>query len=128
VNMDLARIRREIEDAQRTFSFVESHQAADGKPIILCALQTSQSRIYTLSVSFPEAYPYTMPAITVRKPGMGSSVPHRYTNGNICYMHPKMWNPGSHSLTFAIGRMAKWLSKYEVWLATGKWPGAELLH
>jgi hypothetical protein len=39
-----------------------------------------------------------------------------------------MWNPGRHTLTFTIARAAKWLNKYEVWLATGQWPGAEMAH
>jgi hypothetical protein len=43
-------------------------------------------------------------------------------------MHPTMWNPGIHTLTFVIGRAAKWLAKYEVWRVNGEWPGAEIRH
>ena len=36
--------------------------------------------------------------------------PHRYQGGHICYLHPSMWNPGAHHLTFVIaprGEMAE---------------------
>jgi hypothetical protein len=43
-------------------------------------------------------------------------------------MHPTMWNPGIHHLTFVIGRAAKWLNKYDIWRVRGAWPGAEIKH
>lgn len=125
--MDLARVLREIEEAKRAFSMVESHPTADGSLSVLCALQTL-NRIYTLAITFPDSYPNSAPQVHVRKPALNGSAPHRYTNGHICYIHPTMWNPGRHHLTFAIARTAKWLNKYEVWLQTGLWPGAEIQH
>lgn len=92
----------------------------------LIALETSRS-VYTMTVSFPEYYPNTMPDVQVRRPALRPS-PHRYTDNRICFLHPSMWNPGRHDLTFVIQRAAKWLAKYEVYQQTGAWPGAGLRH
>lgn len=124
--MSLARVRQDIASAQQHFDYVESHATGDGKLMALVALQTSR-QLYTLSFRFPENYPSGMPAVHVRQPALASS-PHRYTDDTICYLHPSMWNPGRHDLTFAIARVAKWLSKYEVYRAKGHWPGAEIKH
>lgn len=124
--MDVNRIQREFAEAQRTFAVVELHPTTDGKVYVRTALQTAAG-VYVLSVRFPELYPYEMPRVYVDTPTIASS-PHRYQTGNICYMHPSMWNPGTHDLKFVIGRAAKWLNKYEVWRARGEWPGAEIKH
>ncbi len=124
--MDLARVRRDIAAARQYFDYVEGSATAVGGLMALVALQTSR-RIYTLGVSFPESYPNAMPEVQVRMPALSWS-PHTYTNGRICYLHPHMWNPGRHDLTFVIQRAAKWLAKYEVYRQTGTWRGAELEH
>ena len=124
--MNLARVRGDIAAAQQYFEYVEGRATAAGGLMVLVALQSSR-RFYTLGVSFPESYPNAMPEVHVRKPSLLSS-PHRYPNDRICYLHPHMWNPGRHNLTFVIQRAAKWLGKYEVYRQTGEWPGAELGH
>ena len=124
--MNLHRIRLEIAQAQKYFDYVESHPTVEGGIMSLIALQTSR-QIYTLAVSFPSSYPNRMPEVHVRKPALQWS-PHRYPNNQICYLHPHMWNPGRHDLTFVIARAAKWLAKYEVFQKTGKWPGAWIGH
>lgn len=126
--MDLARVRREIAEAQGQFSYVESHPTANGSLYVLAAMQTSQGRIYTLSITFPDTYPYAQPNVVVRQPAIRSDSPHRFVDGKICYIHHSMWNPGRHTLTTVLMRAAKWLSKYEVWLTTGRWPGAQIKH
>ena len=124
--MNLARIRQEIAAAQRYFDYVEGHATTTGGVMALIALQTSK-RVYTLGVSFPEVYPNGMPEVHVRRPTLQPS-PHRYSDDRICFLHPTMWNPGRHDLTFVITRTAKWLAKYEVYQQTGKWPGAGINH
>lgn len=126
--MDLERLRREIVQAQQYFPYLECHPATNGSLYVLGALQTSVNRLYTFAIFFPDVYPNAMPSVYVRKPDLKSSAPHRYKDGNICYLHPKMWNPGLHTLSFVVQRAAKWLNKYEVWQATGNWPGAQLDH
>jgi ubiquitin-protein ligase len=127
--MDLARVRKEIALAQQYFSYLDAHATPDGKLFALCAMQSSIGQgLYTLAVSFPDSYPSTMPTVTVRKPALHDSAPHRYKAGNICYLHQSMWNPGQHTLLTVLQRAAKWISKYEVWMKTGNWPGAEIKH
>jgi ubiquitin-protein ligase len=124
--MDVDRIRREFAEALRSFAYVELHPTYDGKVYAKAALQTP-SQMYILSIRFPENYPNEMPRVSVDAPTINSA-PHRYSNGILCYLHPTMWNPGVHNLSFVIARAAKWLSKYEVWTRTGKWPGAQISH
>ncbi len=124
--MDVSRIQREFSDAQKTFAYLELHPTTDGKVYAKTALQTVAG-MYVLSIKFPESYPNEMPRVFVDAPAI-TNAPHRYNAGNICYLHPSMWNPGTHHLTFVIARAAKWLSKYEVWRSRGKWPGAEIKH
>jgi len=125
--MDIARIQREFVEAQRNFALVELRPTPDGKLFVKAAIQTSIGRQYVLSVQFPETYPYEMPRVFVDAPPLTDS-PHRYKAGNICYLHPSMWNPGAHNLTFVIWRAAKWLNKYEVWRVKAYWPGAQIRH
>ena len=124
--MNVARVRREIVAASQYFDYVEGHPTADGGVTALIALETSR-HVYTMAVSFPETYPNRMPEVRVRRPALRAS-PHRYLNKGICFLHPHMWNPGRHDLTFVIQRAAKWLAKYEVYQQTGKWPGAGIAH
>lgn len=122
--MNLARVHREIAHAKQYFDYVEGHPTAGGGVTALIALQTSKC-IYTLNVDFPEHYPSSMPEVHVRRPVLEMS-PHKFSSNRICYLHPHMWNPGRHNLTFVIQRAAKWLAKYEVYLQTREWPGAEI--
>jgi len=124
--MDVNRINREFAEAQKTFAYLELHPTTDGKVYARTALQTV-SAMYVLSIKFPETYPNEMPRVFVDTPVI-TNAPHRYNGGNICYLHPPMWNPGTHNLTFVIARAAKWLSKYEVWRTRGSWPGAQITH
>jgi hypothetical protein len=124
--MDINRIRREFAEAERTFSMVELRPTTEGTVYARAGLQTGAGT-YVVSIRFPDTYPNEMPRVFVDAPAIGNT-PHRYNAGNICYLHPSMWNPGVHTLTFVIGRAAKWLSKYEVWRTRGAWPGAEIKH
>ena len=124
--MDVKRIQREFSDAQNYFAYLELHPTTAGKVYARTALQTSEG-LYVLSIRFPDSYPNEMPRIFIDAPAITTS-PHRYEAGNICYLHPSMWNPGLHDLTFVIKRAAKWLSKYEVWRQRGRWPGASIKH
>jgi ubiquitin-protein ligase len=124
--MDVNRINREFAEAQKTFAYLELHPTTDGKVYARTALQTV-SAMYVLSIKFPETYPNEMPRVFVDTPVI-TNAPHRYNGGNICYLHPSMWNPGTHNLTFVIARAAKWLCKYEVWRMRGAWPGAQITH
>ena len=126
--MNIYLIQSQFNQAKQYFSYIELHPTDDGKVFIRVALQPSSQQYYVINVYFPDSYPNEMPNVYINKPIIASSAPHRYTRGNICYLHPTMWNPGVHNLSFVIQRMAKWLSKYEVWKQKGIWPGAEIKH
>lgn len=124
--MNLVRINTEIEAARGYFPWLESWPTESGSPQVRCALQTFPGQIYLLQIKFPNTYPNSAPSVFVRQPGIAGDAPHRYRAGNLCYIHPTMWNPGRHDLAFVVSRSAKWLGKYEVWRRTGAWPGAAL--
>lgn len=124
--MNNTRIQREVVDALQTFAYVELHPTGDGRVYVKAALQ-APSQLYVISIRFPDSYPNEMPRVYIDAPKIGAA-PHQYQTGNICYMHPSMWNPGSHNLSFVIARAAKWLTKYEIWKSRGKWPGAQIKH
>ena len=124
--MNLARIQRDIANAQQDFDYVEAHPTDTGGLMALVALETSR-RVYILSIRFPHTYPSAMPDVFVRKPALEPSL-HRYPHNQICYLHPSLWNPGRHDLRFVIARAAKWLSKYEVYCVKRRWPGAGHAH
>ena len=124
--MNLIRIQAEFDKARQDFSWVELYPTLDGKLCVKAALQPS-SQIYIITINFPDSYPCEMPRVFVTKPVIDLS-PHLYKTGNICYLHPTMWNPGVHNLSFVIQRAAKWLAKYDVWKRDRVWPGAEIKH
>lgn len=125
--MDIHRVRSEVTQAMRTFAFVEAHPTNEGGVFVKAAFQTAVGNTYVAAIDFPN-YPNQMPRVFITKPTILSGTGHQYDAGNICYLHPNMWNPGRHNLTFVLGRTAKWLNKYEVWRVKGTWPGAEIKH
>ena|SRR2546426_635498 len=125
--MDIHRIHREVAQAATTFALVEAYPTNEGGVYVKAGLQTSVGNAFVAAVYFPN-YPHQMPRVFITKPALHPAIKHRYTDGHICYLHPNMWNPGRHDLTFVLARTAKWLNKYEVWRLTSHWPGAELQH
>lgn len=125
--MDIVRVRSEFAAAQGQFSNVELRLDGSSNLYVKVALQTTTGGIYILSITL-DGYPYSMPKVWVNSPQLSTTSPHRYGDKQICFLHPSMWNPGSHNLTFVISRAAKWLNKYEVWKTKGTWPGAQVKH
>lgn len=125
--MNLARIQAEYAVARQQFSYVELYPTPQGSVYAKAALQPTSQQFYIAAVYFSSDYPNSMPRVYIEKPALDAS-PHKYKDGNICFLHPSMWNPGVHDLKFVIARTAKWLSKYEIWKQSGRWPGAQLAH
>lgn len=109
-----------------TFALVGAYPTSDGGVFVKAGLQTAVGRAYIIAIYFTN-YPYQAPKVHITEPSLLQS-PHRYNDGSICFIHPNLWNPGTHDLTFVLGRIAKWLNKYEVWRMKGYWPGAGLKH
>ena len=91
VRVNLARIRRDIVNAQQHFEYVEAHPTDTGGLMALVALQTAR-RVYTLAVTFPHTYPSAMPNVFVRRPALENS-PHQYPHDRICYFAPEFLEP-----------------------------------
>ncbi len=129
MSMDIQRIRSEVIQAATQFAYVEAHPTSDGGVYVKSVMRTSAGKTYFLSLHFTD-YPSRMPKVLVTNPTLRpTSDNHMYKDGQICFLHPNMWNPGRHNLTFVLGRVAKWLNKYDCWLANGgHWPGAEVTH
>lgn len=125
--LDVRRIQSEVSAAQGTFARVELYPTVDGKLYAKAVLQTVNYNTYVISIRFTDSYPNEMPKVLIEAPTI-TTAPHRYQGGAICYLHPSMWNPGIHNVTFVIARAAKWLNKFEVWKVKGRWPGAEIKH
>ena len=127
--MSVQRIQVELARALQVFAFVELHPTGDGGVFVKAALQTSARVTYFVEIRF-DNYPMMAPKVFVVSPALHPSTKnfHRYPDGNLCLLHPNMWNPGVHDLTFVLGRTAKWLNKYEVWRENGRWPGASIAH
>lgn len=127
--MDIQRIRSEVAQAATKFALVEAYATSDGGVFVKAGLQTSVGNTYVVTIYFPD-YPYRMPKVFVTKPSLRSDSVnvHRYSEGNLCYLHHSFWNPGLHDLSFVLKRIAKWLNKYEIWRISGRWPGAEVKH
>ena len=112
---DILRIRREVAQAALQFAFVEAHPTSDGGVYVKAAMQTSTGKTYFLAIYFSD-YPSSMPKVLVTNPTLRPTHNnHMYKDGYICFLHPNMWNPGRHTLTFVLGRVAKWLNKYDCW-------------
>ena len=127
--MDIQRIRSEVSQALTTFALVELHPTSQGGVCVKAGLQTSDGNTYFIAIYFVD-YPNRMPSVYMTTPTLRSDSAnvHRYKDGNICYLHQSMWNPGRHTVSDVLARSAKWLNKYDVWCRKGRWPGAELKH
>jgi hypothetical protein len=126
--MDIRRIQSEVAQARMTFEIVEAHPTNDGGIFVNAGLATSVGYGYIAAIYFPN-YPNQMPKVYITKPTLQGGTGHQYNDGTICYLHPNMWNPGRHNLTFVLAHAAKWLNKYEVWRVNGgRWPGAQIKH
>ena len=124
--MNITRIQNEFNQAKQYFSYVELYPTSNANVYVKAVLQPS-SHQYVVAIYFPDSYPNEMPRVYVIMPKIDIA-PHRYKSDNICYLHPSVWNPGIHNLSFVIQRATKWLAKYEIWKRNYVWPGAEIKH
>ena len=125
--MEVQRIYLELRQAAEHFPNLEALPTGDGGVYVKAALQTSAGKIYLLALQF-QGYPNEMPKVFITKPTL-QAWKHRYNTGNICYMHPNMWNPGRHNMKYVLMQVAVWLNKYDVFLQNGgNWPGPGIEH
>lgn len=78
---------------------------------------------YEITVVLPRGYPNTCPRLYAT--ALKESAPHRWSDGALCVFGVmSIWNPGKHSVAFALGLARSWLKSYETWSNTGQWPQA----
>ena len=124
--MDVQRIQCEIRQAMQHFPNIETHTTIDGSIFIKALLQTSVGQMYVICVTLA-GYATEIPKVTVLSPAIRHNK-HKYTGGNICFMHPSLWNPAKHDLVYVLAQSAVWLNKHEVYKQNGVWPGPGLAH
>ena len=124
--MNVLRVRTDIQQAVSHFPNIETHSTIDGGVYIKVLLQTSVGQMYVISVTFV-GYPSETPRVRVISPVV-THRKHMYDGGNICYMHPSLWNPAKHDITYVLAQTAVWLNKHEVYQTKGVWPGPGLVH
>ena len=124
--MNVQRIQWEIQQAMGQFPNIETHPTIDGGLYIKALLLTSVGQMYVIAVTFG-GYPSEIPKVKVISPAVTHSK-HMYEGGNICYMHPSLWNPAKHDLVFVLAQSCVWLNKHEVFKQKGVWPGPGLPH
>ena len=91
--MDIPRIRAKWA-GRHEIRFVEAHPTSEGGVFVKSAMQTSAGNTYFMSIYFPD-YPNQMPKVCITKPALRQHKPTCYKDGNICFLHPNMWNPGA---------------------------------
>jgi len=77
--------------------------------------RTAQFRIV-----YPHTYPSSYPKI-LSETALAPS-PHRYSEAEICWIHPSDWVPGRHTVANAAAEAQRWFANYLVFLSRRKWP------
>lgn len=124
--MNVQRVQGDIRRAREQFPNIETQPTIGGDIYIKALLQTSVGQMYVIYVTFV-GYPSEMPKVTVITPAV-THIQHMYSGGNICYMHPSVWNPAKHDLIYVLAQTAVWLNKHEIFKRKGIWPGPGLPH
>jgi len=78
----------------------------------------------TLKIVLPHGYPNAAPRVYASP--IRADTPHCWQDGALCIFGTvTSWNPGKHNLTSILNLSKEWLSRYENWSKTGKWPKPE---
>ncbi|GEM_PF-905806 len=117
---------QEEQEAMKTFyPHMDLRTAPSGEAYWKGTLTTRLGKTYTIELHYPSAFPYLPPKAYVTDPPVKKSR-HIYADGHLCMLHPedRAWD-ASTTAAVVISWVAKWLHCYEVWQATGDWPGRE---
>jgi prevent-host-death family protein len=93
---------------QRELSLTFSVVADDGEKI-------------AVTILLPHGYPNNCPRVFAE--GVDSGAPHRWTDGALClYGVMTGWNPGKHTVLSTLQLARQWISNYQTWKTSGRWP------
>jgi len=86
--------------------------------------KTITNIVVTLKIIMPHGYPNAAPKVYAFP--IRADAPHRWQDGALCiFGYLTTWNPGKHNLAFTLKLAREWLSHYETWCETDKWPTYE---
>jgi hypothetical protein len=85
------------------------------------------SPTYLVSITYQR---YERPKVYVLHPILQTNAPHTYADGSLCLYYPddNSWDDQKFVAQTILPWAAEWLYFYELWLATGKWFGSEVVH
>ena len=73
------------------------------------------------TILLPHGYPNNCPRVYVSP--VSTDAPHRWSDGALClYGVMSGWNPGKHTVFSTLQLARRWLTHYEAWRQSGKWP------
>lgn len=92
--------------------------------ILRFALPTANGSTQEVTILLPHGYPHSCPKVYVTV--LESETPHRWADGALClYGMLTSWNPGGDTVLSTLQLTRTWLSHYESWRRTGRWPQGE---
>jgi hypothetical protein len=75
----------------------------------------------TIKIVLPHGYPNAAPRVYASP--IRADAPHRWQDGALCiFGSMTSWNPGTGNLSSVLNLAKEWLSHYESWNETNKWP------
>jgi hypothetical protein len=84
---------------------------------------------YLVKVSYPDRFPHQAPAVSIEKPALRENTPHLLFHTNPCLYRGESsrsgYDPARTTAATLVAWTALWIHAYEVWMATGTWPGSE---
>ena len=119
------RFQMEQESMNTFYPHMELCHSRTGEVYWKGQITTRLGKTYDFEIHYPQAFPYQPPKAYITSPPIKKSR-HIYEDGHLCLFHldDRAWDQGTTAAT-VVSWIAKWLHCYEVWLATGEWPGRE---
>lgn len=97
---------------------------SDNKELVIVFKEIVKTTEVTIKIILPHGYPNVAPKVYVFP--IISTAPHRWQDGALCIFGAMTsWNPGKHNIAFTLKLAREWLSHYEIWSETGKWPNRQ---
>lgn len=89
---------------------------------IVGKMQTNGKQVFDVEINIPRTYPLVTPSVFVpdKKYRRLKDAPHYYHySKRLCLYKDHEWLASPMTLLWLVGRIAKWLNKWEMWEFTG---------
>ena len=118
-----SKINNELEEL-RAMGEESTLKISDEKELEIAFKKIVKNTEVTIKILLPHGYPNVAPKVYISP--IRSDAPHRWQDGASCIFGTMtLWNPGKGNLALILNLAKEWLSHYEVWNETGKWPSKE---